>query len=107
MNELRELAKFFDIHGSVGLYPQSSGRVKVRVAITKASPAYLKRFKDYFEVGTVAGYPQFPPHRYYSYVAYSKNAQKVLESLAPYLIHKKAVALEALTELAKEHTISA
>lgn len=109
MSEIRDLATFFDRHGTINLTTQNSGSVKLRISIVKASPATLKKFKDYFGVGTVGGYPQVPPHRYYAYFAYSDNARKVLAELAPYLRAKRGraeAALEDTTPNPKDTTVA-
>ena len=96
MSEIRDLAAFFDRHGTVSLTPMPSGNLKLRIAIKKASPVHLKRFKAYFGVGTVGSYPQYPPHRYYTYFAYAENARRVLTELAPHLVAKREVVESCL-----------
>ncbi|HEU0145117.1 MAG TPA: hypothetical protein VFQ47_10060 [Nitrososphaera sp.] len=100
MKTIEELAEFFDAHGSVGFSPQRSGALKITVAIVKADPEDLNEFKSYFDRGRVGAYPTFPPHRYYSFFAYSTNAREILTALLPYLKKKRRVAhlaIEALT----------
>ena len=75
---------------------QASGALVVSINISLKDSRPLYKFKQYFEVGTIALYPQEPPYKYYTFTAYSKNAGIILSTLLPLLIVKKEEALLAL-----------
>jgi len=99
MSERSYLAGFFDGEACIRGALQPSGKLVVSINISLKNPVPLYKLLDYFEVGNVALYPQYPPYKYYSFTAYSRNAQIILSGLIPYLIVKREeaeLALEAL-----------
>lgn len=96
---LEYLAGFFDGEACIRATLQKSGALSIAVSITQKNPVPLHKLQQYFNVGTVGLYPQMPPYRHYTFFAYAKNAQVILEGLLPYLIVKREEAELALQAL--------
>lgn len=96
---LEYLAGFFDGEACIRGALQPSGALVISINISLKNPIPLVKLKTHFGVGTIALYPQCPPYKYYTFTAYSQNAQIILTELLPYLIVKREeaeLALEAL-----------